>query len=167
MRKLLIGLGLLIVVLVAVVVIAVMNVNTYLAENREQLTALASDAAARTVDFERAEVAFSGGLAVRLRGLRVSEDPRFGEADFLALDEAFVGVRLLPALQQRIEVSGIRLVAPSIRVIQTADGFNFASLGQSEEAPPDAPTEPPPAEEGGAGFAVAIAALEILSLIHI
>ena len=81
----------------------------------------------------------SGRPAHGASGLRGS---RFGEDDFLTLDEAFVGVRLLPALQQRIEVSGIRLVAPTIHVIQTADGFNFASLGQSGEAPPDVPPSP-------------------------
>ena len=157
MRKLLIGLVVVFVVLIGVVVIAVSNLNGYLEENRETLAGLASEAAGRTVTFEKAEVAFSGGLAVRVAGLRVSEDPRFGKPDFLSLDDAYVGVRILPALSGEIQVSGIRLDAPSIRVIQTADGFNFASLGGGgdEAAPAPAP------DEESAPLALAIAALEI------
>ena len=156
MRKLLIGLVLVVVVLVAVVFVAVSNLNGYLEENRDTLAGFASDAAGRDVSFEKAEVAFSDGLAVRLTGLRVSEDPRFGKPDFLSLEEAFVGVQILPALSGRIEVSGIRLDAPSIRVIQTKDGYNFASLGGSADP---APTSAPEPESGG--MALAIAALEI------
>ncbi len=156
MRKVAIAVAILLVIVIAVVVVAVSNLNGYLEENRDTLSGLASDAAGRSVSFDRAEVAFAGGLAVRVAGLRVAEDPRFGKPDFLSLDEAFVGVRILPALQGRVEVSGIRLDAPTIRVIQTADGFNFASLGGGGEAPP-----PSQSEEESAPLALAIAALEI------
>ncbi len=155
MRKLLIGLALFLVVLLVVVVVAVSNLNGYLEENRDTLAGFASDAVGRDVSFDKAEVAFSGGLAVRLSGLTISEDPRFGKPDFLSLDEAYVGVRILPAFSGRIEVSGIRLDAPSIRVIETKDGYNFSSLGGGGK---DA--EPAPEAESGA-MALAIAALEI------
>ena len=164
MRKVIIGLAILFVLVIAIVILAISNVNTYLEQNRETLAGLASDAAGREVSFEGAEVAFASGLAVRVTGLRVAEDPRFDQADFLSLDEAYVGVRILPALQQRIEVSGIRLDAPMIRVIQTADGFNFSTLGAGgEESPGEtAAEEPAPPAEEGAPLAVAIAALEIV-----
>ncbi len=158
-QKVIIGLAILVVLLLIVVVVAISNVNTYLEENRETLGGLASEAAGRKVSFDAAEVAFSSGLAVRLTGLRIAEDPSFGEPPFLRLDEAYVGVRLLPALQRRIEVSGIRLDAPTIRVIQTPEGFNFSTLGGSAAA---TPTEPEPDAEEGAPLAVAIAALEIV-----
>ncbi|MEM9175194.1 MAG: AsmA-like C-terminal region-containing protein [Myxococcota bacterium] len=155
MRKLLIGLVVVFIVLAGVVFVAVSNLNGYLEENRETLAGLASDAAGREVRFEKAEVAFSGGLAVRVAGLRVGEDPRFGKPDFLALDDAYVGVRILPALSGNIEVSGIRLDAPTIRVIQTRDGYNFESLGGGGgEAAPDPDPDAAP-------LALAIAALEI------
>lgn len=163
MRKFLIGGIVLVAMLVVVVVVAVANVNTYLEENRETLAGLASDAAGRAVRFEGAEVAFSNGLAVRVVGLRVAEDPRFDDDDFLSLDEAYVGVRIWPALQRRIEVSGIRLDSPSIHVIQTAKGFNFSSIGAGAEGEtaPEQGADRDPGEEA-AGFAVAIAALEIV-----
>lgn len=161
MRKPLIALAILIVILAGGVFAAASNINVYLAENRELLMRQASGAAGREVSFERAEVAFSSGLAVRLVGLEVSEDPRFGELDFLSLDAAYVGVRILPALRGRVEVSGVRFDAPTIRVIQTSDGFSFASLGGASEA---SPRSSPASEksEPSAPLAVAIALFEIV-----
>lgn len=165
MRKVLIGIAVLLLVLIGVLVVAFMNVNGILAENRERLTAMASDAVGRSVDYEQATVAFSRGLAVRVEGLRVGEDPAFGKEPFVALDSAFVGVRIWPALFGEIEVSGVRLEKPVIRVISTAKGFNFETLGGSgTEAAGDTPPateEPPPGEGEGGPMALAIAAFEI------
>jgi hypothetical protein len=160
-----------VLVLVAgAIALAIVNVNGILEENRGRLTAMASDALGREVDFSRAEVAFSRGLAVRVSGLRIAEDPRFGEPDFLTLESAFVGVRIWPALFGEIAISGVRLDEPVIRVIQTAEGFNFASIGAgagaggggAEDAPDsggeDAGGSP---EEEDAPLALAIAAFEI------
>jgi len=159
MRKILIGLTLFILLVIALVAFAVSNVNGLLEENRETLAGLASDAAGREVSFESAEVAFSKGLAVRVAGLRVAEDPRFGKDDFLTLENAFVGIEILPALRRRIEVSGVRLDQPTIRLIQTSRGYNFASLGAtSDPAASEAPADPDAQESP---LAVAIAGLEI------
>lgn len=160
MRKLIIGIAVVLVLLIAAIVLAVVNLNGFLEENRPRLAGMASEAAGREVDFERASVAFSGGLAVRLDGLRVAEDPRFGDTDFMRLDSAYVGVDLLPALRGEVSVSGIELRAPMIRVVQTAEGFNFDSLGGAAAegtAPPEATDT-----ESSEPLALAIAALEIV-----
>ncbi|MFK7898200.1 MAG: AsmA family protein [Myxococcota bacterium] len=163
MRKLLIGILVLVVVLVGGAYLAVTNINSLLDENRERLAGLASDAAGRKIDFEDAEVAFSSGLAVRVAGLKVGEDPKFGKASFLELDSAFVELEIWPALQRRFEVKAVRLESPTIRVIETSAGFNFESLGDTGAAGTenaqgdsggDAPGDSPP-------LALAIAALEI------
>jgi AsmA protein len=165
MRKFLIGIAVLLIVLIGALVIAFMNVNGILAENRERLTAMASDAVGRTVDYQEATVAFSRGLAVRVEGLRVAEDPAFGKDAFVALDSAFVGVRIWPALFGEIEVSGVRLERPVIRILSTAKGFNFETLGGSgTEAAGDgtpAAEESAPGEGEGGPMALAIAAFEI------
>ena len=160
MRKVLIGIVILVVVLIGVAYLAVTNINSLLDENRERLAGLASDAAGREIVFDDAEVAFSNGLAVRVDGLKVGEDPKFGKASFLELDSAFVGLEILSALQKRFEVKAIRLDRPTIRVIETRAGYNFESLGASADA------EAASAETGDAASdttpaAVAIAALEI------
>jgi hypothetical protein len=157
MRKLWIALALGIAIVLGALLFVVANLNAWLASNRDRVEGLASETVGREVRFDRAEVAFSSGLAVRLVGLRVAEDPRFGGEDFLALEEAYVGVRLWPALQRRVEVSRVRLVAPTIRAIQTVEGFNFASLAPREEASNEVRSE----NVEAASFAVAIAVLEI------
>ncbi len=88
MRKLWIALAVVVAIVLGVVFFAVTNLNAWLEANRDMLAGMASDAVGREVRFERAEVAFSSGLAVRVEGLRIAEDPRFGEQDFLGLEDA-------------------------------------------------------------------------------
>ena len=161
MRKFIIGIVILLALVTGALVLAIMNVNGLLEENHDRLSELASEAVGRAVQFEKAEVAFSSGLAVRVDGLRIAEDPRFGESDFVVLDAAFVAVEIWPALQRRLEVSGVRLDRPTVRVIQTAGGFNFSSLGASEEGVDSKQAESPPAPEEAENLAVAIAAFAI------
>jgi hypothetical protein len=161
MRKAIIAILALIIVVVGALALAVINVNTLLEENREELARLASDATGREITFEKAEVAFPGRLSIQIDGLRVAEDPRFGKDDFLALDTAYVGVEIMPALQNRLALTGLRLDGPTIRVIQSAHGFNFSSLGAAEEGAV-APDARAPAEEGSSSMALAIAGFRIL-----
>ncbi len=146
MRKLAIGAVIGGILLIAVVVLAFLNLNTLLEQNRDRIATLASDAAGRRVEFEKASVAFSNGLAIRIDGLRVAEDPRFGKTDFVVLETGYVQVALLPALRRRIEVSGIRLVRPTIQIIQTKKGYNFSTLGDShtKTAAPEPKSDTPP-----------------------
>ena len=134
MRKFIVLLIVLVLVVVGVLVLAIMNMNAILEENRERLSAMASEAIGREVRFDRAEVTFSKGLAIRIDGLRIAEDPDFGKGDFVTLDSAFVDVEVGPALQRRLAVGGVRLEGPTIRVIRTLDGFNFSSLGSADSA---------------------------------
>lgn len=163
MHKVSIGIAVALIVLVVGVAYAIANVNGILEKNRPRLASIASDAVGRQVDFDRAEVAFSRGLAVRVTGLRVAEDRRFGKPDFLLLDSAFVGVKLWPALFGRIEIRGVRLEAPVIRIILTADGFNFSTIGQAtrgdESAASEVPDDAMTAE--GEALALVIANFEI------
>ena len=161
MRKLIIGLFVLLAIVIGTLAYAIANVNGVLEQNRERLAALASDAVGREVQFTKAEVAYSGGLAVKIDGVQVAEDPRYGAGSFLELDSAFVGVDLWPALQRRIEVTDVRLDQPTIRVVQTASGFNFSTLGASGEGSAGATSgDAVPAAEGQ-DLALAVAAFEI------
>jgi len=156
MRKLVIGGATLLLVLIALGVVAFFNLDALLEQNRGRIASLASAAAGRAVAFEKASVAFSNGLAIRIDGLTVAEDPRFGKTDFLALETGYVEVALWPALQRRIEVRGVRLVRPVIQIVQTKRGFNFASLGEGEAAPAAGDAEP-----GGPPMALVVGALAI------
>lgn len=159
-KKLVIGAVLLAVALVAAGVVAFLNLDALLEQNRDRIAGLASEAAGRKVVFEKASVAFSSGLAIRIDGLSVAEDPAFagsnGKQDFLDLESAFVEVALWPALQRRIEVRGVRLSRPTIQIVQTKRGYNFSTLGGS-----DAPSEPSASGSEGPPMALVVGALEI------
>ncbi|MBY0401451.1 AsmA family protein [Myxococcota bacterium] len=155
-KKLAIGAVVGIVILVAVGVFAYFNLNALLDRNRDRIETLASEAAGRAVRFEKASVAFSKGLAIRLDGVRIAEDPRFGKTDFLSLESGFVEVALWPLLSNRIEVRGVRLEGPVIQLIDTKKGWNFSSLGASDAKP-----AAPAADESTPPMALVIGALAI------
>lgn len=160
-----IGIGVLAVVLLVagLLVYAFTNLNQLLEQNRDRLTALASESVGRPVSFSRAEVAFDSGLAVRLDDVTIAEDERFGSGDFLALDRAFVGVRIGPALAGRFEASGVRLESPTIHMIRESSGWNFSTIGRAEagDSAGGGPGGTQTAAEEDAPLALAIAAFEI------
>jgi AsmA-like C-terminal region len=165
MRKLVIAVVIFLVLVAGVLALAVFNVNRLLEANRGQIARVASEAVGREVGFEAARVAFPGRLSIEVNGLRVAEDPAFGKTDFLQLDSAFVAVEILPALQSHIEVAGVRLDSPRIRVIQTPDGFNFSTIGASADAGGTPPAGTPGSETGEDDtppMALAIAGFEIV-----
>lgn len=157
MAKKLVIVGLLgVAALVGIGLFAYFNLNALLEQNRDRIASLAGRALAREVALEKASAAFSNGLAIRIDGLRIAEDPRFGKGDFLALETGYVDVALWPLLQNRIEVHGIRFERPTIQLIATRRGWNFASLGASE-----ADRKAPQEEEAGPPLALVIGALAI------
>lgn len=156
MKKILIGLVVGVVALGGLLAFAFFNLNALLERSRDRIAVMAGDALGREVSLERASAAFSNGLAVRIEGLRIAEDPRFGEGDFLALDTAFVELALWPLLAQRVEIRAIRLERPAIALIASKRGWNFASLGESQ-----AKADPRPEQEPGPPLALLIGALEI------
>ncbi|MEZ4331515.1 MAG: AsmA family protein [Myxococcota bacterium] len=156
MKKFVIAAVIGLLVLIAIGVFAFLNLDRLLERNRDRIAQIASEAAGRPVAFEKASAAFSRGLAIRIDGLRVAEDPRFGKGDFLALESGYVDLALWPLLQSRIEVRGIRLERPVIQLIHTSRGWNFESLGKaSGEAQPAAEGEARPP------MALSIAAMSI------
>lgn len=157
MKKVLIGLVLVLAVVAAAGVFAFFNLNRLLDENRDRLAGLASGALGRKVEFEKASAAFSKGVAIRIDGLRIAEDPKFGKTDFLVLETGFVDVALWPLLQKRIEIQGVRLERPVIQLIDTKKGWNFSTIGESE-AGAEKPAE---GEAAGPALALVIGALGI------
>src|SRR5262245_3839294 len=67
---------------------------------------------------------------VRLRDLRVAEDPAFGPGPFLTVGEGRIRLRLRPLLSGRIELADLTLEAPRIAVVEDATGrLNVSTLG--------------------------------------
>jgi AsmA protein len=81
-------------------------------------------------------------LGVSIGRTSLSNDPAYGDGPMLAVEDASVGVKLMPLLSRRIEVSEIRLDGLRLNLVRDARGSNWDSLVAAEEE------EAPPAEEG-------------------
>ncbi|MBW2361182.1 MAG: DUF748 domain-containing protein [Deltaproteobacteria bacterium] len=153
MRKVLIVGLLLFVGLAAAMVVAFRNLDVYLTENRELVSAQVADVLGRDVHFESVAVSWSGGFGVRVEALRIGDDPAFSDEDFLSADAVDVRVGLLPALFGRVEVGRVILRAPRVFVTQTPSGLSTDSLGGGAPAAES--------ETGGAPPALGIALLNL------
>ncbi|HEY0683692.1 MAG TPA: AsmA family protein [Steroidobacter sp.] len=82
-------------------------------------------------------------LALEAGPASLGEAPGFGDEPFVSIQEARVGVRLLPLIRGKVEVGDVRLAGARIRLITDESGRNnWADLGEQKEE-----TQPAPADE--------------------
>lgn len=148
LRKILIGLAVLVVLLIAAVLIvpSFLDWNQY----KQQITAAAREATGRSV-------AVDGDISLRLLPapalsvgeVRIGNIAGGSEADMVRLRALDVQVAFVPLLSGRIEVASVRLVAPVALLEVLADGrvnWQFGGAGAGVAATTTAPA----AEEAGA-----------------
>ena len=146
MKKAIILVGILLVLLFLALVAApfLIDLNSY----KPRLLAYVKPYVNRTVDFDRIELSILTGLGVDLEGLRVSDNPSFSNEDFLALKRLKIRCRLLPLLRKRVEIRGILVSEPTVRIIRNEQGrFNFEDLTPPSGESATAKRQPSPREE--------------------
>jgi AsmA protein len=87
-------------------------------------------------------------LGVSIGRTSLSNDPAYGDTPMVAIEDASVGVRLMPLLSRRIEVSEVRLEGLRLNLVRDAAGTNWDSLVASSEQAPVSEPEP----EAGSNF---------------
>jgi AsmA protein len=96
-------------------------------------------------------------LALKAGPASLGDAPGFGDEPFVVIQEARVGVRLLPLLRGKVEVGNVRLAGARIRLITDEQGrHNWADLGEQSE-----PAEPEPSGDGQPLEVPTIAGLQI------
>lgn len=86
-------------------------------------------------------------LALETGPASLGEAPGFGDEPFVSIEEARVGVRLLPLLRGKVEVGNVRLAGARLRLITDEQGRNnWSDLGKSDEPAPAEEEESEPAE---------------------
>lgn len=128
MRKLLIAILTVAALLGAAAAVVVNRLDGWLAENRGIIESRAAEALGRPVEFDSIGGSVGLGVAVTIAGLRLPDDPAFSNDNIVELDELRVGVRLIPALLGRYEISNITLIEPRLQLVRTVDGYNLAAL---------------------------------------
>ena len=104
MRRWLIVSGIAVVVIVAAVALAAANLDAYLNSHRGAVQERLEAELGREVSFGAVGISFLPGLGVRVEDLRVGDDAAFSEGDFVRAAAVDVGVKLLPALLETLQV---------------------------------------------------------------
>ena len=134
LKWLLIGVGLLAGLAVAAIVALPWLLDTPAVQ--AQVAQAVSHALGRPVRFASLSVSALPVPTVRLKDLRVAEDPAFGTDPFVTVGEGRVRVRLWPLLSGRVELADLTLMGPRIALVKDAAGrLNIASLGVPAHSP--------------------------------
>jgi AsmA protein len=151
MKKLLIGLGVLIVVIIAVIVIVpfFIPLDTY----KAKVVALVKDETGRDMHIN-GKVSFSllPSLALEANDVTLSNPPGAASPDMLKLKTLAVKLRLLPLLHGEIDVDQFKLVQPVIDLeVDKAGTPNWVFKPAAKPAAPATPAAPAPQTTAGGG----------------
>jgi hypothetical protein len=127
-------------VVVASVAPFLIDLNKY----KSNLLDLVKPSVPRAIDFKKIELTILTGLGAEIQGLRIGENPAFGNGDFLTLERVDIKVKLLPLLEKQIQLRKLIMVRPVVHLIRNAKGeFNFMDLtkGSSIDKPEAADKE--------------------------
>jgi AsmA protein len=148
MKRILAGIGILIVLLLAVALALpfLIDANQF----RPRLETELTKALGRAVKLGDLKLSVFDG-AVAASDVSIADDPAFSKAPFLSAKSLSVGVELQPLIFSRqLNVNRIAIDGPSIALIQSPAGvWNFASLG-GQSAPSPAGASPAPGSPSSA-----------------
>ncbi|MBZ0252903.1 MAG: AsmA family protein, partial [Candidatus Methylomirabilis sp.] len=126
MKKLLLGLAIVLVLLVVAAAAApfFVDLNRY----KDRITALAEEKTGREIKVERIELTVLTGLGAMLRGVEVGGSEKHPEP-LLKVGEFQARVAFWPLLAGDIQIAELALTGPEIRVRREADGaFSFDDI---------------------------------------
>ena len=123
--------------LVALIVIALIAVLLFVDPNdyRDDIEQLVESETGRELTLAGdLELSVFPWIALKMGAASLGEAPGFGDEPFVTIQEARVGVRLLPLLRGKVEAGEVRLVGARIRLITDEQGRNnWADLGEDSE----------------------------------
>jgi AsmA protein len=133
MRKLLAGIGVLIVLIIVALLLApkLINVEKY----RGKIQAELQQRLNRPVSFGAMSLSLLP-IKIEVNNATIGEDPHFGSGQFATVQRLDVHAKLLPLLHGDVEVSSVVLNKPHIELIRNAQGvWNFSSIGPQQKQP--------------------------------
>lgn len=131
--KIILGLTLIVIMLVvgAAVVLMTVDPNAY----KSQISAAVKEATGRDLTIAGdIEVLYYPVLGFKASGLEISNLENFSEKDFVKAGEVQAGVKIMPLLSKKIEITTVRLVKPQITVVKNADGKTNLELPKRDAA---------------------------------
>src|SRR5262249_26208539 len=112
---------------------ATCNPNSLIERHRTRIPRLVSDALKRQIQVDQVSARAGWGVWIEIGGLKIAEDPAFGQSPFLSAPRTTLEVDLLPILRGHVRVHTMTLINPDVRLLENATGaLNVDSIG----APP-------------------------------
>ena len=117
----------------AILFYAATNLNSIIAERRQNVLDKVSKALGRQVHADDIKVSLGWGILADVTGVQVADDPDISSKPFIEANNVYTRLELIPLLARRIEVTEVVLDKPVIRIVQTRDGtFNLSTLGRKK-----------------------------------
>jgi AsmA protein len=133
MKKVLIGIGAVVVLLVVIALILPLfiNANTFKPTLESDLTG----ALGRKVEIGNISLSILSG-SVSVDSLSVADDPAFSHAPFLTAKQLSAGVAIFPLIfSKRLEVKSFTISDPQVTLLRSPSGrWNYSSLGSANSA---------------------------------
>jgi len=129
--KILLGLVVIVVLVLggAAAVLATLNPNDY----KQQIITIVKDKTGR--DLELAgdiKLLYYPVLGFEAEKVTLGNPADFAEKDFVSVEQAQAGIKILPLLSKKIELASINLVKPSITIIKKSDGHTNLEFTQAK-----------------------------------
>src|SRR5690349_17855309 len=122
---------------VALIVIAVIALLVFVDPNkyRGDIERMAHEHTARVLEIRgKIHLKVFPWLALSVNDVQLSNRPGFGTDPFMAVQNASIGVRVLPLISGRLEVSKIALEGVHLNLVSRGEENNWKDLGESQEA---------------------------------
>jgi AsmA-like C-terminal region/AsmA family len=149
-------LGVLVLAIFAIFTYAYFNLNSIIAANRSYILARASQALGRQVQVQDIKATVGWGVKMDVNRVRVADDPSYSQLPFLAADDVYVNVELLPLLSRSLKVTKLEVKHPQLRIIRNRAGtLNVATVGGNNAHPQASvpSTQPSEKNQNAAGLA--------------
>ena len=136
--------------LVALVVVAIVALLLFVDPNRYRgdIEKAAKDHTHRDLAIRgKLELKIFPWLALGVHNVELGNRPGFGAQPFLTVQNASIGVKLLPLLSSRLEVSRVKLEGATVHLVSRGEQNNWQDLSEDKSAakPADPSSGPPPA----------------------
>lgn len=109
---------------------AVYNLNSLIEHNQTRILRLVSEELKRPVQVDAVSARAGWGVWIEIGGLKIAEDPGFGQSPFLSAPRTTLEVDLLPILRGHVRVHTMTLINPDVRLLENESGtLNSDSIG--------------------------------------
>ena len=146
--------------LVALIVVGGIALLLFVDPNRYRgdIEAAAKEHTARVLTIRgKLELRVFPWLALSVHDVELSNRPGFGSQPFLTVQNASIGVKLLPLLSKRLEVSRVRLEGININLVSRGAENNWQDLGEEPKGTPGSPAS----SDSSPGAAASIEGIDV------